>query len=236
MATKKTSRKPARHQTTLELAIERGFKPLTPESPEVTVSVEIEPEHTPVQGNAMASDDPEADAECEAVILAALERGQTEVSAAGTDLVGRATLGCCSFEPGRSQARLLDALERLNTDLAQTWLDAEPAVVALCKHLGVHPDTVSERHGVFECASEPGEYRVLTDSEADEAADLELEDYIEECILPECPTVVAQYFDRDSWKRDALLSDGRGHTIASYDGAEECETVDGVDYFIYRVN
>jgi hypothetical protein len=106
-------------------------------------------------------------------------------------------------------------------------------------HLEVIPGEISEcRHGdnLYECESEPGEYLVLTDGEADDAADESLESYIEGCILLECPPAVAQYFDRDSWKRDALLSDGRGHLLASYDGEENEVKVGGEWYYIYRVN
>lgn len=117
--------------------------------------------------------------------------------------------------------------------------DHDPCVLALAAHLSVSPDEITEctyGDNTYECESEPGEYLVLTDSEADAAANERLESYIDECILPECPPGVAQYFDRDSWKRDALLSDGRGHTIAAYDGAENEQKIDGVWYYIYRMN
>ena len=79
------------------------------------------------------------------------------------------------------------------------------------------------------------EYLVLTDSEADAAWDSELERYIEDCILPEIPEMYRGYFDEDKWKADARV-DGRGHSLAGYDG-EECEArINGTDYFIYRQN
>lgn len=78
-------------------------------------------------------------------------------------------------------------------------------------------------------------YQVLTEEEAEEAWDVELEQYLDDCILPELPKTAQQYFDRDRWKDDAKI-DGRGHCINHYDGSEECETVLGVDYYIYRIN
>lgn len=64
-----------------------------------------------------------------------------------------------------------------------------------------------------------GEYLVLTDEEADELWDEYLEQYIDDCILPEVPESSQQYFNREAWKRDARV-DGRGHTISPYDGNE----------------
>jgi hypothetical protein len=88
-----------------------------------------------------------------------------------------------------------------------------------------------------DCTSESGNsvsvanmiFLVLTDDEADEA----LDDYLES-LLDE-PGMVSgadsPYFDRDAWKRDAAM-DGRGHSLAGYDGDEhECG-----DYLLYRTN
>lgn len=79
------------------------------------------------------------------------------------------------------------------------------------------------------------EYLVLTDEEADQAWDESLENYIDECVLPELPRSYRQYFDCEKFKADCSY-DGRGHTLASYDGEELEETVDGTTYFIYRTN
>lgn len=78
------------------------------------------------------------------------------------------------------------------------------------------------------------EYMVLTDSEADDAEDEALDNYLEECVYPELPDHLRNYFDDDAWKRDARM-DGRGHSLATYDGNEYEETVEGTTYYIYRV-
>ena len=78
------------------------------------------------------------------------------------------------------------------------------------------------------------EFLVLTDSEADEEEDRQLDNYLEECIYPELPENVRYYFDDEKWKRDARM-DGRGHIISSYDGAEYEEKVNDTWYYIYRV-
>ena len=78
------------------------------------------------------------------------------------------------------------------------------------------------------------EYLVLTDSEADTEEDEALDRYIEELIMPEIPEPLQYYFNEELWKRDARM-DGRGHTLATYDGCEYEEEVNGTTYYIYRL-
>jgi hypothetical protein len=80
------------------------------------------------------------------------------------------------------------------------------------------------------------EYMVLTDEESDSAFSDSLDNYIDDCILCQLPENLRSYFDNEAFKRDVELSDGRGPTLAGYDGAEECEKVDGVWFYIYRTN
>ena len=63
------------------------------------------------------------------------------------------------------------------------------------------------------------EYAVGDDKEADDAWEESLDDYIDECILPEIPEQYQFYFDDKRWKNDAKM-DGRGHSLAVYDGDE----------------
>jgi len=79
------------------------------------------------------------------------------------------------------------------------------------------------------------EYWVLTDDEADEKWEEDLENYIDDCILYQLPEHYRQYFDRESWKSDAR-HDGRGNSLGRYDGNENEETVNGTTYYIYRTN
>lgn len=88
---------------------------------------------------------------------------------------------------------------------------------------------------MWESSEEPGVYLVLDESERDEAWELALDSYIDECILPECPDIVKNYFDREKWIEDTK-HDGAGHALASYDDDERETTVDGVWYYVYRVN
>ena len=79
------------------------------------------------------------------------------------------------------------------------------------------------------------EYEVLTDEEADERWNEELDSYIEECIMPEIPSNLQNYFNEDDWKEDARF-DGRGHAISRYDGCENEVKINGTWYYIYRQN
>lgn len=83
-----------------------------------------------------------------------------------------------------------------------------------------------------------GEYLVLTDEEADQAWDDELERYIDDCL--DIPDNVKPYFDREKWKSDAR-GDGRGHALSGYDGCENRVVfgygLDGkTEFYIYRTN
>lgn len=87
------------------------------------------------------------------------------------------------------------------------------------------------------------DYLVLTDAEADDKWDEELDNYIDECITPEIDKIAEGHgnlsyyinFDEEMWKRDAKM-DGRGHSLSRYDGHEHEEVVNGITYYIYRQN
>ncbi len=79
------------------------------------------------------------------------------------------------------------------------------------------------------------EYYVLTDSEADDVWESELDDYISHVIMPEIPGYLQIYFDEERWKEDARY-DGRGHSIGRYDGNENEETIGDETFYIYRIN
>lgn len=94
----------------------------------------------------------------------------------------------------------------------------------------------------FDTEDYNNDYLVLTDEEADEKWEESLDSYIEECIEPEIDKLEGlgnlQYyikFDEEMWKRDAKM-DGRGHSLSSYDGNENEETVEGETFYIYRIN
>lgn len=112
----------------------------------------------------------------------------------------------------------------------------EARIEALRQHLGLTADEISEvsGDGPFEINGE--EYLVLTDDEADSAFRDSLESYIDDVVLPEIPEAYRTYFDSEAFIRDVELSDGRGPTLATYDGAEEAEKVGGEWFYIYRVN
>ncbi len=114
--------------------------------------------------------------------------------------------------------------------------ESDPKIAALAEHLGESYGSITEegRGTWYECEEQRGEWFVLTDEEADQAADERLNDYIEQCVLDEIPEQYRPYFDRAAWKKDVLDEGGRGPQLSSYDGEENDVTIDGVSYFIYR--
>jgi len=80
-------------------------------------------------------------------------------------------------------------------------------------------------------------YLVLTDDEADDEATKRVESYVDEYVLSEIPERYRFYFDEERFIDDCLTQNGRGHTLASYDGTEhEITTASGETYYIYRIN
>ena len=88
---------------------------------------------------------------------------------------------------------------------------------------------------IDERGEDDGDYLVLTDSEADDRFEDALDSYIQDCIIPEIPKYLQNYFDEDKWKQDARY-DGRGNSLATYDGDENEEVIEGESFYIYRTN
>ena len=47
---------------------------------------------------------------------------------------------------------------------------------------------------------------------------------------------IENFIDQESFIEDVIRSDGRGHTISSYDGSEDEVEYEGTTYYIYRMN
>ena len=107
---------------------------------------------------------------------------------------------------------------------------------ALAQHLQIGTACIEDEiefSGWDDCVfeAEGGEYLVLTEGEADDRWDESLDSYIEDCL--EIPEHIRDYFDEDAWKADAR-TDGRGHSLSPYDGVEYTETVEDVEFCIFR--
>ena len=114
--------------------------------------------------------------------------------------------------------------------------ETEEKIQALAQHLGLDDEdkeNIMENADCFSYYNE--EYEVLTDEEADDRWEEELNNYIDECVYPEIPEYLRNYFNEERWKDDARI-DGRGHAISRYDGEENYEEVNGTTYYIYRQN
>ena len=111
--------------------------------------------------------------------------------------------------------------------LAHAFLDSK--ITALAEHLNIQPEEIQPLHENCFGASE-SEFLVLTDEEAESAFDQALKAFVDDCILPDIPEHLQSYFDTARWKQDARY-DGRGHSLASYDGCEH----EAGDFYIYRI-
>ena len=89
---------------------------------------------------------------------------------------------------------------------------------------------------IFACGNE--EYSVMDEDEAEELFKEMLDNYIDDCVLSQIPDHLRFYFDRDAFVRDVELGDGRGPTMATYDGHEHeyFAPNSNTAYYIYRTN
>jgi len=104
--------------------------------------------------------------------------------------------------------------------------DAEPILALMeCENFSYYE---------AETAINDRNYLVLTDEEADEAWEESLEQYLDDCVLPELPEQMQQYFDKEQWIKDAKY-DGRS-VLSTYDGNEQYCTINNTEYYVYRIN
>lgn len=110
-------------------------------------------------------------------------------------------------------------------------------VIALMQHLGISP-TEAYEDIIFSNCYEYGnqEYEILTDDEAAYEEEQYVEQIIEDCYISELPkdSVVRSYINMSEWVSD--WCNNRGENLASYDGIENEEIVNGTTYYIYRKN
>lgn len=141
-----------------------------------------------------------------------------------------------TIEEAAHKDHTISAQQQIAEDLGADW--ERKIALGLSLEL-TYAETVEEIQqseyddNVFTYGSK--EYLVCTDSEADEKWEEDLDNYIDECVLPEISEPYRNYFDDERFKNDCKL-DGRGHSLALYDGNEEEQKVAGVYYYIYRQN
>lgn len=129
-----------------------------------------------------------------------------------------------------------------HVEIVERFADCDAKTAALARHLDVDPSTIEERScaDIFECSEEPGVYRVLSAEEADAAQREHWESFPDDTgMFDKWPEEAVEYFDRERWIRDQIQEEnaghGRGNSLASYDGDEYEQQIDGEWYFIYRI-
>jgi hypothetical protein len=79
------------------------------------------------------------------------------------------------------------------------------------------------------------EYRILTDKEADEEEYETVENNIKECYMDDLRDSPAKdYVDVEKWT-ESWCGD-RGNNLAYYDSVENEEEINGIYYYLYRIN
>jgi hypothetical protein len=153
--------------------------------------------------------------------------------------------------------------EITDNQITEAGHDLENAgqVRALCAHLDCEPDDLSresyDHYGLALYALGSKSYAIGTDSEADEAAQKNIEDSAWAfnasflsgfCDIPEevfvamqgkCEgandaflSLINKSGGIEKFAQEAISADGRGHFMSSYDGEENEEG----DFYIYRTN
>jgi len=107
-------------------------------------------------------------------------------------------------------------------------------IEALAKSLNVEKSKIKKGYRKDTFLYEKEEYLVLEDNEAETLYEEYLNNYIDDCL--EIPDDIRIYFDDEKWKREARINGNREGALASYDGYEDSETIDGIELFIYRIN
>jgi hypothetical protein len=215
-----------------------------------TITIEVEQDQTEVSGNAIATDDAEADAAVENEINERLNNGDVwawavvKVVASWSGFEGSDVLGACSY---KDEAEFKEGgyyADMVETALAELVVSVEnesdERSRALADAIGDDASAITLPAGMGGDNYDIGRsrsYRVMTEDEADTAWDEALDNYLEECVYPELPETLRGYFDDAKWKRDAKF-DGRGHALNSYDGSEEegTDPLTGEQFVIFRTN
>jgi hypothetical protein len=142
--------------------------------------------------------------------------------------------------PIRNNRNKVNTMKATQETTATEVTEYPAAQMALASYLECEPDELTEEsYQLYDALAiyshGNAEYAVGTDAEADEAWEASLESYLEECVYPELPETMKNYFDDEAWKRDARF-DGRGHSLSSYDGNENEAEADGETFYIFRIN
>ena len=108
-------------------------------------------------------------------------------------------------------------------------------VQALAKFLDCPPTIIEEssyNDNIF--SAEGSDWLVVDDDEADEMLEEDLENYVDDCILPEIDTMWHEYFNKEKWVQDTMALDERGSSLNRYDGIEHRVDFGKETYFIYQ--
>ena len=132
---------------------------------------------------------------------------------------------------GTNANELMDEDKRLQdfylTSIIPDTIDGDQnyeKVLALMEHTGDEWDSAESDVG--------SRYFVYTDEEAEKKFVESIRSYAEDRIQYEIPDDLVWYFDREAYIEDLHMD--RGQQLASYDGEENSEVINGTTYYIYK--
>ena len=138
------------------------------------------------------------------------------------------------IEDERSDMIFVDEDSEEHFELFSDFNDPESAF-ALAVHCALCTDEIDDiiEHGDCRWTVQGTDYLCGNDEEMDEAWEQSLENYLDECVLPELPENMREYFDKEAWIEDAKV-DGRAHSLNRYDGTEASVVTLNSTIYIYR--
>ena len=130
-----------------------------------------------------------------------------------------------------AKAYFIWQMDEENTNLEQFYIEEikpslDDKVIALMQETG---DMFSNCEGSIGT----DDWLVLTDDEADIKCMEYAETYADNALY-EIPKHLRDYFNIDMYIEDTIDSNSRGELLASYDGAEREQKVNGTTYYLYK--
>jgi hypothetical protein len=79
-------------------------------------------------------------------------------------------------------------------------------------------------------------WRIMSESEYQTYSDEIIDNFIDECVLPEIPDYLQSYFDTDAYIRDIDYAGDRDGLVAAYDGVVYQQKINGVWFYFWRMD
>jgi hypothetical protein len=79
-------------------------------------------------------------------------------------------------------------------------------------------------------------WKIMTESEYQTYSDEIIDNFIDECVLPEIPEQYRTYFDVEKFIQDIDYGGDRDGLVAAYDGVVYQQKINGVWFYFWRMD